>query len=160
MLLSRETYSNYRDIPPEASRVKCLAQGHNVIWLGQESNWRPSDYQPDSFTVQPPDSLHTLAVLQMRGFLYVLCMRSCWITLVRDFICLLLHCTVYHMVTETFIVAYCLVADMRSPGKHRASVDSDDLNTFSASGPLFAVPHALFVCHFEKNCFLKDSNVT
>ena len=29
-LLSRATYSKYRDIPPEASRVKCLAQGHNV----------------------------------------------------------------------------------------------------------------------------------
>ena len=29
--LSRATYSKYRDITPEASRVKCLAQGHNVI---------------------------------------------------------------------------------------------------------------------------------
>ena len=29
---------------PETSRVKCLAQGHNVIWHGRELNWRPSDY--------------------------------------------------------------------------------------------------------------------
>ena len=35
MLLSRATYSKYRDIPPEASRVKCLAQGHNIILHGQ-----------------------------------------------------------------------------------------------------------------------------
>ena len=32
ILLSRATYRKYRDILPEASRVKCLAQGHNVIW--------------------------------------------------------------------------------------------------------------------------------
>ena len=30
-LLSGAIYSKYRDIPPEASRVKCLAQGHNII---------------------------------------------------------------------------------------------------------------------------------
>ena len=30
-LLSRATYSTYRDIPPEASRVKCFAQGHNIF---------------------------------------------------------------------------------------------------------------------------------
>ena len=29
----------YRDIPPKASRVKYLAQGHNVILRGRESNW-------------------------------------------------------------------------------------------------------------------------
>ena len=55
--LSRATYSKCRDIPPKASRVKCLAQGHNVIWHGRESNWQPSDYQPDSLTAQPLDSL-------------------------------------------------------------------------------------------------------
>ena len=31
------SYSKYRDILPEASRVKCLAQGHN-IWHGRESD--------------------------------------------------------------------------------------------------------------------------
>ena len=31
-LLSRAIYSKYRDIPPKASRVKCLDQGHNVIF--------------------------------------------------------------------------------------------------------------------------------
>ena len=30
--LADATYSNYRDNPPEVSRVKCLAQGHNVIF--------------------------------------------------------------------------------------------------------------------------------
>ena len=49
-LLSRVTYSEYRDIPPEASKVKC--QRH-VIWHVWESNQQPSDYQPDSLTVQP-----------------------------------------------------------------------------------------------------------
>ena len=39
-LSSRATY---RDIPPEASKVKCLFQGHNVILHGQESNRQPSD---------------------------------------------------------------------------------------------------------------------
>ena len=29
---------------PEASWVKCLAQGHNVIWHVRESYWEPSDY--------------------------------------------------------------------------------------------------------------------
>ena len=29
---------NTGTFPPEACRVKCLAQGHNVIWHGQESN--------------------------------------------------------------------------------------------------------------------------
>ena len=41
--LSRATYSKYRDILPEARRVKCLAQGHNVICHGPESNQQPSD---------------------------------------------------------------------------------------------------------------------
>ena len=27
-----------------------------IIWLSRESNWRRSDYQPDSLTIQPPDS--------------------------------------------------------------------------------------------------------
>ena len=31
----------YREIPPEASRVKCLAQGQNI---NRKSNQRPSDY--------------------------------------------------------------------------------------------------------------------
>ena len=44
MLLSRATYSKYRDIPPKASRVKYLAQGHNVILHGRETNQQPSDY--------------------------------------------------------------------------------------------------------------------
>ena len=43
-LLSRATYSKYRDIPPEASRVKCLAQGHSVILHEGESIQQPSDY--------------------------------------------------------------------------------------------------------------------
>ena len=39
---SRRSYSKqltvkYRDIPPKASSVKCLAQGHNVICRGWES---------------------------------------------------------------------------------------------------------------------------
>ena len=59
MLFSRGTYSKYRDILPEASRVKCLAQGHNVIWRSRELIRQPSDYQPDSLTTQPPDSLDT-----------------------------------------------------------------------------------------------------
>ena len=42
--------------PPEASRGKCLAREHNVIWHSRESNWQPSDYKPDSLTSQPPDS--------------------------------------------------------------------------------------------------------
>ena len=33
-LLPRVTYSKYRDILPEESRGKCLAQGHNVINAG------------------------------------------------------------------------------------------------------------------------------
>ena len=41
---------------PEASRVKCLAQGHNVI--GRESSRQPSDYWPDSLTAQPPESTY------------------------------------------------------------------------------------------------------
>ena len=47
------TYSKYRDIPPEASRVKCLAQGHNIILHGGESNRQPSDSYPDSLSAQP-----------------------------------------------------------------------------------------------------------
>ena len=34
----------YRDILPEASRAKCLAQGHNIVCIDRESNWQPSDY--------------------------------------------------------------------------------------------------------------------
>ena len=52
---ARVTYSKYRDMPPEASRVKCLAQGHNVSWHDRELNWQPSDYLPDSLTAQPPN---------------------------------------------------------------------------------------------------------
>ena len=39
-ILSRATYSKYRDILPEGSRAKCLAQGHNLIWQSnnKESN--------------------------------------------------------------------------------------------------------------------------
>ena len=37
-LLSRATYSKYRDM-----EVKCLAQGHNVILHSQESIRQPSD---------------------------------------------------------------------------------------------------------------------
>ena len=33
----------YRDILPEARRVKCLAQRHNVILHAHESNQQPSD---------------------------------------------------------------------------------------------------------------------
>ena len=43
MLLSRVTYSKYRDILPEASRVKCPAQGYNVILHSRESNQQLSD---------------------------------------------------------------------------------------------------------------------
>ena len=41
--LSRATYSKYRYIPPEAIRVKCFAQGPNVIFHGRELNRQPSD---------------------------------------------------------------------------------------------------------------------
>ena len=40
---------------PEANRVKCLVQGHNIKCHGRGSNRHPSDYQPDSLTAQPPD---------------------------------------------------------------------------------------------------------
>ena len=38
--LSRRSYPEKLTV----SKVKCLAQGHKVIWHGQESNWQPSDY--------------------------------------------------------------------------------------------------------------------
>ena len=44
--------------PPEASRAKCLAQGHNVISHSQVSNRQPSNNQPDSLTAQPSESLN------------------------------------------------------------------------------------------------------
>ena len=43
-LLSRATYSKYRDIHPKASRVKCLAQKHNIILHGRESIRQSSDF--------------------------------------------------------------------------------------------------------------------
>ena len=49
LTVSTETFSN------EASRVKCLAQGHSVILHGRESNRQPSDEQPDSLTARPSD---------------------------------------------------------------------------------------------------------
>ena len=42
--------------------MKCLAQGHNVIFHGRESNRQPSDYQPDSLTAEPPDSPNAFSV--------------------------------------------------------------------------------------------------
>ena len=42
----------------EASKVKCLAQEHKIIWHLNESNRQPSsDEYPDSLTAQPSDSL-------------------------------------------------------------------------------------------------------
>ena len=46
LVFSRATYSKYRDTPSEASRAKCLAQGHNIIWHSLVSNLllrEPSD---------------------------------------------------------------------------------------------------------------------
>ncbi|KAL0961666.1 hypothetical protein UPYG_G00352970 [Umbra pygmaea] len=33
-------------------KVKCLAQGHNNIWISQKSNWQPSDYKSDSLPTE------------------------------------------------------------------------------------------------------------
>ena len=60
MLLSRATNSMYRDIPPEASRMKCLARGHYVILHGRN---RTDNLLIGSLTAQPLSSQiihHTL----------------------------------------------------------------------------------------------------
>ena len=59
----------YRDIPSKASRVKCLAQGHNIIWHGWD---RISNLQITSPTPSPLSHLaHSVLTCPLRPNLII-----------------------------------------------------------------------------------------